>query len=263
LGFWLLVLAHVIADFLLQGRNTARKKDQGRLSGYILHAVLVLGTFLVLFAQMLHPRLVLTLTVLSLLHIGQDAIKGFITRKLGSCSEAIVFLVDQGLHLLVLLCYWVYWLPINGSLPVVRWSLAGVLPEPGRSWFMQTILPMLNEDLVITLAIFIAVIYGGAVFVRKILDTSPVSLSADNERSIGRILDTGRYIGMVERMILLIFIAMDAFGAVAFVLTAKSIARYQELNQKEFAEYYLVGTLSSTAVALLGGVLLRYLYSLS
>lgn len=171
MGFWLLVLAHVIADFCCKA-GTQPGKRSGTFVRIYPPCRIGIGYFLVLFAQMLHPRLVLTLTVLSLLHIGQDAIKGFITRKLGSCSEAIVFLVDQGLHLLVLLCYWVYWLPINGSLPVVRWSLAGVLPEPGRSWFMQTILPMLNEDLVITLAIFIAVIYGGAVFVRKILDTS-------------------------------------------------------------------------------------------
>lgn len=261
MGFGLLVLAHVVADFLLQGKNMAGKKDQGRLSGYVFHAITVWVSFMLVFLQMLHLRLVVTLTVMTLLHVGQDAIKCFITRKTSPCSEALIFVLDQALHLLVLFVYWVLWLPINGASPTVRWSLAAMLPEPGRAWFKQMFLPVFNADLLATLIVYIVVIYGGAVFVRKVLDISPVSLSADRERSIGEILDTGRYIGMVERLILLTFIAVDAISAIAFVLTAKSIARYQELNQKDFAEYYLVGTLTSTAVALLGGVLLRFLWS--
>lgn len=44
------------------------------------------------------------------------------------------------------------------------------------------------------------------------------------------------------------FIAMNQYAALGLVLTAKSIARYDKIAKDEkFAEYYLLGTLLSTA----------------
>lgn len=57
----------------------------------------------------------------------------------------------------------------------------------------------------------------------------------------------GRKIGTIERLIMLIFLAKDQYAALGFVLTAKSIARYDKITKDEkFAEYYLLGTLVST-----------------
>ena len=43
-------------------------------------------------------------------------------------------------------------------------------------------------------------------------------------------------------------IAMNQYAALGLVLTAKSIARYDKIAKDEkFAEYYLLGTLLSTA----------------
>lgn len=38
--------------------------------------------------------------------------------------------------------------------------------------------------------------------------------------------------------------------AVALVVAVKSIARFEELKQRAFAEYFLVGTLTSVLVAI-------------
>ena len=40
-------------------------------------------------------------------------------------------------------------------------------------------------------------------------------------------------------------------------MTAKSLARYKELNDKKFAEIYLVGTLRSIAIAIAVTYLLK------
>ena len=57
----------------------------------------------------------------------------------------------------------------------------------------------------------------------------------------------GRRIGTVERLIMLIFLSVNQYTAIGFVLTAKSIARYDKISKDEkFAEYYLLGTLVST-----------------
>jgi hypothetical protein len=42
-------------------------------------------------------------------------------------------------------------------------------------------------------------------------------------------------------------------------MAAKSIARFRALEDREFAEYFLVGTLASLLLALAGGVAVRLL----
>lgn len=61
----------------------------------------------------------------------------------------------------------------------------------------------------------------------------------------------GRFIGMLERLIMAILISIQQYSAVGLVLTAKSIARYDKISgDQAFAEYYLLGTLLSTLVAI-------------
>jgi uncharacterized membrane protein len=260
LALGLLIFAHVIADFMLQGKGIAQLKDEGRISGFIMHFLTVWLSMLLLLAPMLHFRLILSLTGMAILHVVFDIFKCWITRRIRPSTEVMVFLADQAVHILLLLVYWLYWEPINIISPMVKWSIVDFLPLAGREWFNKAIAPILNADLLATAVIYVVVVYGGAIFVRKVLNISPLSPPRTEQRSVNQILDTGRYIGMAERTILLIMTAMNATSAAAFVLTAKSIARYQELNQKDFAEYYLAGTLISAGVALLGGVFLRYLW---
>jgi len=44
------------------------------------------------------------------------------------------------------------------------------------------------------------------------------------------------------------------WAAAVLLLTAKSIARFEELKDRRFAEYYLVGTLASLLVAVATGL---------
>ena len=66
----------------------------------------------------------------------------------------------------------------------------------------------------------------------------------------------GRMIGTLERMIMVVFIAIGQYSAVGLVLTAKSIARYDRISKDQaFAEYYLLGTLLSTICATIAALL--------
>ena len=69
--------------------------------------------------------------------------------------------------------------------------------------------------------------------------------------------NVGRVIGTVERVIMFILIYMNQYSATGLVLTAKSIARYNKIaNEKDFAEYYLLGTLISLGIVIACAVLL-------
>ena len=72
----------------------------------------------------------------------------------------------------------------------------------------------------------------------------------------------GRYIGILERAIILTLVLKGLLSAVAFVLTAKSIARFNELKEKDFAEYYLIGTLASMLIAIIAGLVLLKIMTL-
>lgn len=74
------------------------------------------------------------------------------------------------------------------------------------------------------------------------------------ERSVPSV---GFYVGMLERALILTFLLFEAPAAVGFVVAAKSVARFKELEDRAFAEYYLVGTLMSVVVAMGGYLLLR------
>ena len=45
-------------------------------------------------------------------------------------------------------------------------------------------------------------------------------------------------------------------GTAGLILAAKAIARYPEFKSEHFAEYFLIGTLLSFSIAVLGGVVL-------
>lgn len=65
----------------------------------------------------------------------------------------------------------------------------------------------------------------------------------------------GAMIGTLERILTIIFVGVGSYAAVGFVVAMKSIARYELLKEKEFAEYFLAGTMLSLLVALILGLL--------
>ena len=69
----------------------------------------------------------------------------------------------------------------------------------------------------------------------------------------------GRLIGNLERIILTIVVAAGSYAALAFLVAAKGIVRSDEFGKnREFAEYFLIGSLSSILVALCAGIGLRF-----
>lgn len=70
----------------------------------------------------------------------------------------------------------------------------------------------------------------------------------------------GRMIGILERMLLTVFMAVQAYQAIGLLIAAKGLIRSKELEDRGFAEYFLVGTLASTLLAIGAGVLIQLLF---
>jgi hypothetical protein len=65
----------------------------------------------------------------------------------------------------------------------------------------------------------------------------------------------GATIGALERLLIVVFVLTRTEAAIGFVVAAKTLARFKQLDDRGFAEYYLLGTLASVAVALFSGLL--------
>jgi len=65
----------------------------------------------------------------------------------------------------------------------------------------------------------------------------------------------GATIGVLERLLIVAFVLTGSTAAIGFVVAAKTLARFRQLDDRDFAEYYLLGTLASVAVALGSGLL--------
>jgi len=73
----------------------------------------------------------------------------------------------------------------------------------------------------------------------------------------------GATIGVLERLLIVVFVVISAEAAVGFVIAAKTIARFRLLDDRDFAEYYLLGTLGSVSVAIFTGLLAKAALGLS
>jgi hypothetical protein len=67
----------------------------------------------------------------------------------------------------------------------------------------------------------------------------------------------GATIGILERILIVVFVLTGSEAAIGFVVAAKTLARFRLLDDRDFAEYYLLGTLASVAVAIITGLIAR------
>jgi len=100
----------------------------------------------------------------------------------------------------------------------------------------------------------------GMVLIRAVLEVPTLHMRGDEDRTAGPIdVARGRTIGALERALALTLILLGEYGAVGWIIAAKSLARFKALEDREFAEYFLIGTLASYLLAVLAGVGMRIL----
>jgi hypothetical protein len=109
-------------------------------------------------------------------------------------------------------------------------------------------------------AIMLFIVRGGTQVVRGILNkaqTLPIV-----ERQVDEVeYNRGRLIGSIERLLLAGMVAAGSYAALGFLVAAKGLVRSKDLERHAFAEYFLIGTLSSTAIAIVAGGLLRLIFT--
>ena len=237
-----LLVAHFLADFVLQTDYICSGKKGERKSGspfsnkftkyliHILHSAIHAGVSYVLVAEWnnwIVPSVIFTT------HLIIDLIK-----YKSKDSSLNGFIIDQIIHLFIILILW------------------GVLYGDSSSisqWWCKTYLRNLN----------IWVIFIGYLILLKptsVLLGRFISRWTPDESSEQSLPNAGKWIGYLERILILTFIITDNIGGIGFLLAAKSIFRFGDLSKAKdikITEYVLIGTLTSFTIAIMVGLLLN------
>jgi hypothetical protein len=244
--FQLLLLGHILGDFYLQPNKMAEEKKEHSRAGlaWLLgHGAIYTACMgAVLFLCVPYEKKVCCVwAAASLLHFLVDLFKRYINgfviankknenKKFLLYLNPKIYIIDQLLHLSTLLLVWFIW---GKNLPVHPFILDTVPYFPHRSVFS-----ILLGLLIILRPVGIFIRDGGLL---KEKDASQSSNDGIGKRS-----------GYLERFIVYLLLLLQQYTAVAFVISAKSIMRFPEINKESSgasgkAEYYLVGMLLSMA----------------
>lgn len=99
-----------------------------------------------------------------------------------------------------------------------------------------------------------------SIFIKLLLSSwTPVTEEEGNIQS-DSLSSAGKYIGILERLLVFTFIVVNHWEGVGFMIAAKSVFRFSDLaqaKQRKLTEYVLIGTLLSFGIAVLAGILIK------
>lgn len=182
------------------------------------------------------------LTVAPLIIDGPEAQHADKKGDSAACKNLRLFFGDQAFHLIVLILIW--------------WSICVRNLPLSSPYFDGTTIYTIS----VLLLGYLIVLWPGKFFIAKIL--SYIGLKADREKKEDEddgLKNAGKYIGCLERLLILSFILAGQYVAIGFLVGAKAIFRYTE--SRTVGEYILTGTLLSYSVAIIAGMGVEYLLS--
>lgn len=100
-----------------------------------------------------------------------------------------------------------------------------------------------------------------ALFLKRtsLMPKAPIEGNVQHENAPTDEPARGRVIGVMERAIVFVLAVTGSLASLGLVLAAKAFARFRQLDDREFAEYVLIGTLVSITGALLVGLVMKTL----
>ena len=266
--FAALLLAHLIADFILQSGAMARQKTRPAL--FLGHALIVAASAWVMLGLPITTTALVVLGALTVAHMLIDALKS------GLGGDGIgAFLADQAAHLLTLA---IAARLVPGLWDGGHWDAVAGWIGTGSTTGSITGSILSASDALILLAGAIAATRVGQFVVQKTLETidtpPPVQAQPPTAQEVGKLLfdgktltvetrpavasgprpqdRTGRLIGWLERAITFCLVLSGLASGIAFLIAAKSILRFGTVkDDPRAAEIVLIGTLASIGWAIL------------
>lgn len=225
-----LILAHLIGDFLLQPKGWVKAKENKKLGAYQLY----LHAFI-------HFMLIMILTwnlaffkwafLLALIHLIIDTLKLYQQKDK---TKRFYFFADQLAHIISI--YLIY-----------CWYKG----------YTQLDLSIFNETTILLITVIVFLTVPSSILIKTFI----AKWTPDANKEDESLQDAGKYIGIMERLFIFIFIITNHWEAIGFLLAAKSVFRFGDLKEskdRKLTEYILIGTLVSFGIAIFSGIIYTY-----
>lgn len=282
----LLVLAHLIADFWLQSDQMVKHKIK-HLKKHILHHLLTTSIVLAVIwgyqyeFQHVISYFISPLAFIIITHLLIDLLKikfvdSLPKSPMDNMKKLGYFLADQVLHVMMILLTCILF--FHMTITEMTASLLNLNSTSSLGLF--------NTALFVILIYILATSVSGHI-VKFIIGSLPSEfanfegeLTLKNQIAAGKekiqpsadnrfteeyhyftysapLRSRGKLIGYLERLLVVLLTAAGAYQSIAFIIAAKSIARFKQLNDRNWAEYFLLGTLSSIFLGLVLGLVVQ------
>ncbi|MEO6914322.1 MAG: DUF3307 domain-containing protein [Chitinophagaceae bacterium] len=226
-----LVLAHLLTDFVLQPTSWVEDRNAKHFASIklYLHGMITGIVAWIITGWQYWPIALIILVTHTLI----DGWKSY------QPKTAKYFLADQFTHLAIIVacCTFLFfdkakfsqlWLQFNGNIQI--WKL-------------------------ITGIVFLT--FPAGILIGQLTRQWREKILSDKIEVEG-LASAGKWIGIVERMIILAFVLMSQFSAIGLLVAAKGIIRFNEKDRQEAkTEYLVIGTLLSIALSVATGLAIK------
>ena len=229
-----LILAHILGDFFLQPQKWVKDKEKKKLKSkwLYIHIGIHIALMFLLVWDFSYWLLIL---LIGTSHFIIDALKLLLQKKK---TKRFYFFADQIFHVIAIFLITV-------------------------AMFYDDIAPSLSisTSLLLLIICLVFLTKPTSIIMKTIFTKWNISKYTEDNESLK---DAGKYIGVLERLLVFTFIIVGHWEAVGFLITAKSVFRFGDLTstkERKLTEYILIGTLISFGIAIIVSLLFLNLKS--
>ena len=219
-----LIIAHLLTDFVFQSDSWVKRKyKDGWHSKYLYVHGAVAGILAYLFSGLW--SLIWIPVTIAATHIIIDGVKAKFDDNIKSFS------LDQLAHFAVIFAIWI-------------WIMTPSLED--LAVLEQLFLPGIKIWVILTA--YLIIIWPSSVLISKLTEKWRMDVNGD-----GSLENAGRWIGRLERFLILTLVLLQQYEAIGLLVAAKSIFRFSK--SRDVGEYVLIGTLISFTIAIIVGLI--------
>lgn len=226
-----IIFCHLVGDFVLQTTKMTEDIRKRKFRSFSLYSHVAIHFFLLLLFTQFESKYLLPVFLLTVSHFIIDSCTKILFVK--SIKGIYNFILDQTLHLFAIYLFVYYFYDFEFISPFLFSTQAYLL-----------------------LISIILLTFFSSITIKKVMSVFNYPVPK------GGLKDAGKYIGILERLFIFLFIVISFWEGIGFLLAAKSIFRFGDLKESKdvkLTEYILIGTLVSFGIAIVISVMYVYL----
>ena len=226
----------MLSDFIFQPTSWAEKKEKHGLKSKYLYLHIGI-TALTLFVLVWDLKLYLVVLLVTVAHFILDAVKS----KLPN-SSVWTFLADQFLHIIIII---LVWLTFTHQFQIFCDTFSSIMLQTKIWWLFF---------------FYILLTIPSSVLIGKMTLKWSVEIEKEAKVKNTGLKNAGKWIGIIERVLIFTFIVVNELSVIGFLLAAKSVFRFGDLkdsSEQKKTEYIIIGTFLSFALAIGVGLLYK------